>query len=183
MASHLNRAAILALALGLSLAGCKKEPAPAPTESAAPSEEAVVAEQTPEEWIRANYKDLGEVRYAKAEADLDGDGSPEVLVYVGGSLLCGTGGCNLEVLKREGGELKRVSDISVVQLPVGVLDSKTNGWRDLAVSVSGGGVQSATMKLPFDGKTYADNPTVAPAAPVESIGKTLIPAEDLKPLG
>lgn len=183
MASHFHRAGILALALGLSLAGCKKDPAPAPTESAAPSEEAVVAEQTPEEWVRDNYKDLGEVRYAKSEVDLDGDGTPEVLVYVGGSILCGTGGCNLEVLKRDGGQLKRISDISVVQLPVGMLESKTNGWRDLAVSVSGGGVQSATMKLPFDGKTYADNPTVSPATPVQSVGKVLIPADDLKPLG
>lgn len=180
------RAATVALALGLSLAGCKKDaapPAPQPTESAAPSEEAVVVPQTPEEWIRANYKDLGELTYAKAEVDLDGDGVPEILAYVGGSMVCGTGGCNLVVLKRDGAELKKISEIAVVQLPVGVLDSKHHGWRDLTVSVAGGGQQAATMKLPFDGRSYAENATVSPAVPVNAIGTEVIKDEPLKPVG
>jgi len=67
-----------------------------------------------------------------------------------------------------------VGDLSVVQRPVGVLDSSTNGWRDLAVSVSGGGNPGGTMKLMFDGKAYPSNPTVAPAEPVDSLGTVLI---------
>ncbi len=72
--------------------------------------------------------------------------------------------------------------MSVVQLPVGVLDSKTNGWRDLAVTVAGGGIPAATMRLPFDGTAYAENATVTPAVPTETIGTELIAQAPLKPV-
>lgn len=167
----------LAISLTAALGACKKEePAPAPTETAS------VAQQSAEDWIRANYADMGKLLYAKGEYDLDGDGAPEVLAYVGGPMLCGSGGCNLVVLKREGVDLQKVSELSVVQLPVGVLDSTTNGWRDLAVTVAGGGLPAATMKLSFDGRAYPENPTVAPAVESDTIGTVVIAQEPLKPL-
>ncbi|KHK89334.1 hypothetical protein [Novosphingobium malaysiense] len=174
-----------------TLAGCKKEkstsePAGAPTseatgEASAQPEEAVVQDSAAS-WIASNYKDMGKLLYATADTDLDGDGTPEVLAYVGGPMMCGTGGCNLVVLKREGGDLRKVSELSVVQLPVGVLDSKSNGWRDLAVTIAGGGVAEHAVRLQYDGKGYPRNPTVAPAQETDSLGTVLIPAEPLKPV-
>lgn len=160
-------------ALGLALAGCKqdKPAAPAPSESAAPSKEPA-ADQTPQDWVRAHYKDMGEVTLATADVDLDGDGTPEVLAYVGGDMLCGTGGCNLVVLRRDGAELKKVSEIAVVQLPVGVLKTRSHGWRDLAVTVSGGGEQTSIRRLPYNGKSYAENATAFPET--GTIGEQLI---------
>ena len=116
----------LPVAMGLllagALAGCKKdepeaEPSGEPSSlSSAQSDEAVL-QQSVSGWITANYEDMGKLLYASAESDLDGDGTPEVLAYVGGPMMCGTGGCNLVVLKREGGDLRKISELSVVQLP------------------------------------------------------------------
>lgn len=177
------------LALGLSLAACKKDAAPPePTSSAEPVEEvSQPAPMTAEDWIRANHKeavssDLGQLQYAAAETDLDGDGTPEVLVYLGGPMFCGTGGCNLAVLKCEGGDLIQVSETSVVQLPVGVLDSKSHGWRDLAVNVSGGGMTEGISRLRFTGSRYPGNASVEVSADAAPISKPLITEDALKPL-
>lgn len=177
------------LALGLSLAACKKDPAPPePTASAEPVEQvSEPAPMTAEDWIRANHKDavssdLGKLQYATAETDLDGDGTPEVLVYLGGPMFCGTGGCNLAVLKREGGDLIQVSETSVVQLPVGVLDSKSHDWRDLAVSVSGGGMTEGISRLRFTGSRYPGNASVEVSPNAPPISKPLIAEDALKPL-
>ena len=179
---------VLVATCALTLASCQdKAPAPQPTASGSGGSDAAVTPQTAEDWVKQRFAqdvrgDTSALQYAKADVDLDGDGKPEVLVYVGGSMMCGSGGCDLVVLKREGAGFRQVGDLSVVQLPVGVLASKTNGWRDLAVTVSGGGSPGGIMKVPFDGKAYADNPTVSPAEPVASIGKMVIPNAPLKSL-
>ena len=173
------------LLLAAALAGCKGEE-PAPAASTGAASEAVVADPV-KTWIADHFaKDLGgdtsSLLYARAQYDLDGDGTKETLAYVGGPMLCGSGGCDLLVLKDVEGEITKVGELSVVQLPVGVLESSTNGWRDLAVSVSGGGRPGGIMRVPFDGAAYASNPTVSPAEPVNTIGEELIAQAPLEPL-
>ena len=181
-------APVLAAAATLALVSCKgeeKQPEPMAS-SEAPAPAATPADPVAG-WLAGHFSqdvngDTGQLLYASARADLDGDGTDEVLAYVGGPMMCGTGGCNLVVLKRDGDGYREVGELSVVQLPVGVLKSKTNGWRDLAVSVSGGGRPADIMRVPFDGKAYASNPTTSPAEPVDTIGKVLIEDQPLKPL-
>lgn len=63
------------------------------------------------------------------------------------------------------------------RLPIRLLTTTTNGWQDLAVSVSGGGIRPGyEVKLAFDGKKYPSNPTIAPAKriPSQTPGTTLI---------
>lgn len=188
--NRISLAATATLALALSLSACKKDAAPpevvatsAETEGAT---EAAV-QQTPEDWIKANYKDavtsdLGKLQYATAEVDLDGDGTPEVLAYLGGPMFCGTGGCNLVVLKRDGEGFRKMGETSVVQLPVGVLDTKSHGWRDLAVSVSGGGMSEGISRLRFNGTAYPENASAEVSTETASVGQKLITDEALKPL-
>jgi len=133
-------------------------------------------------WIAGNYAGMGQILYASGEADLDGDGAPEVLVYVGGPSMCGSGGCNLVVLQRTGQGFDRLGDLSVAQLPVGVFETSTNGWRDLAVSVYGGGIAGGVAKVPFGENQYASNPTVSPAEMSEAPFETIIAEEELEPL-
>lgn len=66
--------------------------------------------------------------------------------------------------------------MTVVQLPIRVLESTANGWHDLGVWVQGGGIQPGyEAALSFDGRTYPRNPTVAPARRLEHPkGKILI---------
>jgi len=48
-------------------------------------------------------------------------------------------------------------------LPIRALGSRTNGWRDLAVGVKGGGRGNYSAVLPFTGVQYAQSATGPPA--------------------
>ncbi len=132
-----------------------------------------------ESRLRALYGDLGgELRYFDAATDLNGDGRPEVVVYAYGPMLCGTGGCNTLVFTPDASGYRLVANVSVSRPPIQAASRTTNGWRDLLVHVSGGGiVEGYDAELKFDGTSYPDNPTVAPAEPAADTGgaEVLIP--------
>lgn len=125
-------------------------------------------------FLLQEYPDAAPMRYALAWNDLDGDGADEAIVHLVAPYFCGTGGCNTLVLTQAGPMLRKVGDISVSRTPISVLDSKTNGWDDLVVSISGGGGPSGRMVLKYDGRSYPSNPTVAPATPTDEVGTELI---------
>ncbi len=115
---------------------------------------------------RADYPDT---RYAAGWADLNGDGRPEALVYMMSGNFCGSGGCTLFIYTPEQGSFYQHGSTSVTSLPVRALNSRTRGWRDLAVGVSGGGTRARTVLIPHGAITYPDNPTVAPARTLRQI--------------
>jgi len=103
------------------------------------------------------------VRYIAAFVDLNDDGKKEIIVHVISQSLCGTGGCPTLVLAPEQSSFIIVSRISITRPPIRVLKTKSHGWHDLAVWVAGGGIQPGyEADLPFDGESYATNPTVPP---------------------
>src|SRR5690606_18085784 len=104
-----------------------------------------------ERWLRENHGQDGRIVYRPSQFDLDGDGAPEELVYLAGPGRCGSGGCNLLVLKRQGDDFETIVNTTVTRLPVGVLDTDSNGWRDIWVTVGGGGLPSGRRALKFDG--------------------------------
>ena len=106
-------------------------------------------------------------RYYYNRVDLNGDGEPEVLVYLFGPYMCGSGGCNTLVFRREGGGYKLVSDIPLTRNPIVVSERKTNGWNDLIFLASGGGIRAHYVVLRFNGKSYPDNATVEPVMPLK----------------
>jgi hypothetical protein len=107
--------------------------------------------------------------YYHNRVDLNGDGRPEVLVYLFGPYMCGSGGCNTLVFRQtEAGGYQLVADISLTNNPVVVGERRTNGWNDLIFFVAGGGVRAHYAVLRFDGKGYPNNPTSPPAAPLKS---------------
>jgi putative lipoprotein len=109
---------------------------------------------------RANYPDT---RYVAGWADLNGDGRPEALVYMMSGNYCGSGGCALYIYTPEQGSFYQHASMSVTNLPVRALNTRTQGWRDLSVAVAGGGTRARTVLVPHGRITYADNPTVPPA--------------------
>ena len=170
----------LAPVLALALTACGQADTPEPATPVAPPATApaatppVPSQATPaglETALRGLHADDGALTYAQASVDLNGDGTDEVLAYVMGPMVCGSGGCNLYVLAPEGedgGEGWRVvTRTSVTRTPVGVLTTSTNGWRDLAVSIGGGGAQAGWVRLTYDGRTYPTNPTAPPATPLD----------------
>jgi len=111
-----------------------------------------------------DVEDDGTARYIPAFVDLNGDGAEEVIVHIVSQSLCGTGGCPTLVLVPVQSSFRIVGRIGITRPPIRVLNKQTNGWRDLAVWVQGGGIQPGyEADLPFDGESYATNPTVAPA--------------------
>ncbi len=122
--------------------------------------------------LDAVYDDIpGPIRYFAAAADLDRDGQSEWVVHVAGPSVCGTGGCNTHVFSQASdGTLELVTTVSVSRPPVVSADTRTNGWRDLVVRVSGGGILPGhDARLRYDAATgsYPANPTVAPAERIE----------------
>ena len=124
--------------------------------------------------LLGEYPDAGTIRYAAAWADLDGDGVDEAVVHLVGPYFCGSGGCNTLILQRAGAMWTKIAEISISRLPITVMDTSTDGWRDLTVAVGGGGGRAGHALLRYDGEGYPVNPTVAPATPTEAVGTVLI---------
>lgn len=167
----------------LALAACSEAPPAAPdaNEEIAAVEDVSPAPANAEEDIRhfllQEYPDAAPMQYALAWHDLNGDGADEAIVHIVSSYFCGTGGCNTLVLTPAGPMWSKVAEISVSRTPVTVLDTSSNGWKDITVAVGGGGGAAGNALLKFDGTAYPANPTVAPATMTEEVGTELL-AED-----
>ena len=175
------RTLVLAASL-VSLAACSPaEEAEAPAENTVTADAQVAPSTAPEDDIRhflmQEYPDGLPMRYALAWSDLDGDGADEAIVHLVGSYFCGTGGCPTLVLTPAGPMWRKVADISVSRTPVTVMDTSTNGWKDITVAISGGGGEAGDALLRFDGEAYPSNPTVQPAEVTGVTGTVLIAEE------
>jgi heat shock protein HslJ len=99
---------------------------------------------------------VGRGRYVYGRVDLNGDGRDEVLVYLLGSVFCGTGGCNLLLFTEGQGGLALVNEFPISRLPIIVAPARTNGWSDLFRLESGGGAPASYVRHTFDGKQYVE---------------------------
>jgi uncharacterized protein len=100
--------------------------------------------------------------------DLNDDGILDALVLLTGRDWCGTGGCTMLVFQGQGKDFRLVSSSTLIHPPVTVSDTKTNGWRDLIVDVSGGGATPSKVALTFNGTGYPDNPSTQPSLPANA---------------
>lgn len=116
----------------------------------------------PEEVTRSirEWYDDDRIRTFEGETDLNGDGRPEIVVYVVGLPVCGTGGCNLLVFSPTHAGYRLVADIGLTRPPIRASSAVSAGWRHLVVHISGGGVASAEVELVSDGRSYPGNPTI-----------------------
>jgi hypothetical protein len=139
---------------------------------------AQIRSQRLEEYLRNALREETGTRYVAAFFDLDDDERQEAIVYFMDPFHCGTGGCETWVLAPKNSSFRVVSKISIVQLPIRALATKSHGWHDLGVGVRGGGIQQGyEARLSFNGKKYPHNPTVPPAKRITGAVaiKTLIP--------
>jgi len=128
--------------------------------------------QTAHADARENY---GDTTYVAAFADLNGDGRAEALVSLRSGLLCGSGGCALYIYTPAGASWREVAELTIVNAPVRLLNTRSSGWRDLAVHVRGGGFEIPhEARMRFDGRAYASNPSMAPRLRRGTAGRVLI---------
>ena len=117
----------------------------------------------------------GRGRYAYGRVDLNSDGRDEVLVYLLGSIFCGTGGCNLLLFTQTQNGYSLINNFPISRLPVIVSTKRTKGWNDLIRLESGGGAKASYVRHTFDGKHYVKRERV-PADKVPE-GKSYLAGE------
>jgi hypothetical protein len=120
------------------------------------------------------------IRYSLALVDLGGNGKREAIVYLAGRSICGSGGCLMLILAPTVSSFRVISRITVIQLPIRVLGSRTEGWSDLGVRVQGGGIQPGyEARLSFNGSKYPGNPSISPAKRLNeaAVGTVVIPQD------
>lgn len=106
-------------------------------------------------------------------------GIEQIVVYVQGSMWCGTGGCHLLILEPAGSSYTVIGRTPAVRPPIRLLGSTTQGHHDLAVWVQGGGILTGyEALLRFDGKRYPSSVFPARRINQRTPGKVLIPSED-----
>jgi hypothetical protein len=126
----------------------------------------------------SDYPYMKATRYFAAFVHLRDDDTQQVIVYLIGRAWCGTGGCLTLILVPKDSSYAVITEMTVVQLPIRVLDTKSSGWHDLGVWVKGGGIQPGyEARLSFNGKEYPSNPTVPPSQPLTAkvSGKVVVP--------
>ena len=90
--------------------------------------------------------------------DLDADKKKEAIVLMTGADWCGTGGCTLFILKQRASSWDVISKTPTSRTPISVLETTTNGWRDLSIVTQGGGNNVAVrtrLKFAHAGYTKA----------------------------
>ena len=131
------------------------------------------------EYINETNLRRSDLGYTAAFIDLNGDGKLEALVRLSGDAWCGSGGCTSLVLSRDGRSYRVISKVSITQLPIRALETSHHGWRDLGVTVAGGGIEpSYEAALTFNGYTYPGNPSVPPAKRLNEITGRILIGED-----
>jgi len=95
-----------------------------------------------------------------ALADLDGDGTKELLMLLDDQNWCQAEGCTLLVFHGGKDGYKLVSQSVSVRAPIAVGARVNRGWHDLLVNV-GSGDEAGTVALEFDGTAYPADPTMA----------------------
>ena len=95
-------------------------------------------------------------RYIYSRVDLNGDGREEVLVYLLGSIFCGTGGCNLLLFEQGDEGYSLVNNFPISRTPVTVSTEKASGWSHLVRPESGGGALPSYVVHTFDGEKYVE---------------------------
>lgn len=101
-----------------------------------------------------------EIRYYYNRIDLNGDKNQEIFVLLVGKIVCGSGGCSALLFEDKNGEYDLVSRFSLVNNPIIISNTTTNGWKDIIIPVAGGGIESFFAQMKFDGDSYPLNPSV-----------------------
>jgi hypothetical protein len=120
-------------------------------------------EATVQAWLLEETSSDFPVNYSLSWVDLNGDGRAEAIVYLTGSGMCGSGGCRMYVLELQQSDFTVRASTTVTRPPIYVLEARSNGWQDLAVTVCGGGITRCYQtRLTFNGSAYPPNPTTTP---------------------
>lgn len=185
----MKTAAFSLIFVALSATACSQAEKPdaaaaTPEVAAAPDGPAAAPPQTDDPTLTAAVSSfLGDnAATTRPVVRTSGQGSGRIaLIYLVGPNWCGTGGCNLLILRPGATGWEQVGNVGRVSNPVRILTTSTNGLPDIGVTVSGGGGPPAyEAKLSFDGRAYPRFPSDTPLTGAE--GTVVITDADIPPL-
>lgn len=87
--------------------------------------------------------------------DFNGDGNKEIIIGFRNPYFCGSGGCTAMLFTQDG---KLINKFTVVDYPIWILTTKTNGWKDLAIFSN-----KKYHDVKFGSGKYPSNPSIAPS--------------------
>ncbi len=132
------------------------------------------------EALDYNKETDGVLRYYYNKVDLNGDEKPEIFTYLVGPYVSGSGGSTALIFENKNDEYQLATKLTLVRNPIIISDNSTNGWKDLIMYISGGGIEPFYSQVQFDGNEYTGNPSVQPEIESGTIVKgTAIIADDL----
>ena len=130
-----------------------------------------------QEYLAAN-KGPKNSQYQYTRLDLNNDGLREglVLFNLPHNYWCGWSGCTMAVFQAEDNNFRIVSATSRIRGPRVVGQTRTNGWEDIGVRLSGTEMADRNVLLKFDGTRYPENPLNEAILPYDlaSLGGTRV---------
>lgn len=121
-------------------------------------EEDLKLEKIIKEYLDADIKEVGEIRYFYHPVSLTEDNENLVFVYLLGDYVGGTGGSLAIIVDTDKEEV--FSEFSLVNNPIIISEEKTNGYNDIIMISSGGGSDYKLVKMKYDGEKYPSNPSL-----------------------
>lgn len=171
---------ILACLSCLALTACGSTDSPPPATASSPHGLTEAHLRAAIGTYIADQKGPTHSQYEYSIADLNGDGRRDALVMFNlpYGYWCGWGGCTMAVFDGSGDSFALMSEIRNVRGPVIVTQHGTNGWKDIAVRVSGTRMSDKTVVLQHENGTYPENPaglTDIAQAMIDIPGQRLFP--------
>lgn len=108
------------------------------------------------------------IRYYYNRIDLNDDNQSEIIVYLVGSYVCGSGGCNALIYTSKGQDYQLVSRHTLVNPPILITPQTNSGWKNLVFFTRGGGAKPEYNLMSFNGRNYPANPSLQPAVPANT---------------
>jgi hypothetical protein len=111
--------------------------------------------------------------YRHERIDLNGDGKGDALVILKNpyGYWCGMYGCTMLIMKAKKDSFDLVNAVQTVREPLYVMNSTTDGWRNIVIHVSGRWTQTKDVILRYDGDKYPTNPSELPPYGIVSDGE------------
>lgn len=117
-------------------------------------------------------------RYDYNYVDLDGDGTDEIFAVISGPYTSGSGGSSALWVIESAGELHVNQNFTLVNTPVIISDTVTNGLKELMIPYYGGGAESSYSVLAGKEGLYPRVPDGKMIETLDGITGTAIIAND-----
>lgn len=112
-------------------------------------------EKTIIEYLEIPKDYLAETKYYYNYVDLNGDGFDEIFTVVMGPYTSGTGGSTaLHIIQTPTNEMHVKQKFTLIQTPIIISDKVTNGYKEIIVMRSGGGIESNYVVLTASDDNY-----------------------------